>query len=155
MTLCTWYYLRLEWHSSPTVHCSRLNSLHVAHLFNYVTYVASGWRWWERARVACMAGLLMDCSQLWLVPSTSSMPIRIQISHYSLMKAVSNTHVIDELWGESRQMEHLILFLIKHSRSTAPLLHTHTNNTLVERDPNLARDVSRLCAVVREDKPFK
>lgn len=108
-----------------------------------------------RARVACMAGLLMDCSQLWLVPSTSSVPIRIQISHYSLIKGVSDAHVIDELSGESRRLERLILFLIKHSRSTAPLLHAHTNNTLAERDPNLARAVSRLCAVVREDKPFK
>lgn len=102
-----------------------------------------------------MAGLLMDCSQLWLVPSTSSVPIRIQISHYSLIKGVSDAHVIDELSGESRRLERLILFLIKHSRSTALLLQAHTNNTLVERDPNLARAVSRLCAVVREDKPFK
>ncbi|KAL1278590.1 hypothetical protein QQF64_025263 [Cirrhinus molitorella] len=105
----------------------------------------------EGVRVACMAGLLMDCSQLRLVPSTSSVPIRIQISHYSLIKGVSDAHVIDELSGESRRLERLILFLIKHSRSSAPLLHTHTNNTLVEKDPNLARAVSRLSAVRDQD----
>lgn len=79
----------------------------------------------------------------------------IQISHYSLIKGVSDEHVIDELSGESRRLERLILFLIKHSGSTAPLLHAHINNALTERDPNLARAVSRLCAVVREDEPFK
>lgn len=102
-----------------------------------------------------MAGLLMDCSQLWLVPSTSAIPVRIQISHYSLIKGVSAAHEIDELSGESRQLERLILFLIKHSGSKTPLLHTQINNALMARDPNLARAVSRLCAVVREDEPFK
>jgi len=84
----------------------------------------------ERVRVACMAGLLMDCSQLRLAPSTTAIPDRIQISHYSLIKGVSAAHVIDELSGESRQLERLILFLIKHSASSS---HTYKQCTHGER----------------------
>lgn len=47
-----------------------------------------------------MAELLMDCSQLWLVPSTSAVLVCIQISHYVLIKEVSHAHVIDELSGK-------------------------------------------------------
>lgn len=54
---------------------------------------------------------------------------------------------------ESRQLEHFILFLIKHSRSAAPLLHAHAKQ--YERDPNLAGAVSCICAVVRQEESFK